>query len=134
MPGPFGPAWSLALFVALVIAGMVPAARVATVQIDPPPDTTPTTAEPEVGGPCAEWAPLAFGVGWGRTQWPTLSRIMRCESNCDPGAHNPSGASGLLQLMPMWWRGQGDPYDPEFNLSRGLDVYRAQGWRAWSCY
>ena len=78
----------------------------------------------------------ALDAGWTSAQWETLNWIMAHESNCDPGAHNPSGASGLLQIMPMWADdcGGGSLFDPWFNLSCGLYVYGQQGWGAWSVY
>lgn len=116
-----------------VTTGVLPATRVTTVQATPPPDTTPAPVWPEMPGPCSEWAPMAFGVGWPVHEWPTLSRVMWCESRCNPAARNPSGASGLLQVMPMHWAGR-DPFDPAANLTMGLEVHERQGWRAWSCY
>lgn len=97
-----------------------------------PIQVIPTTAVEEYEGPCSEWGALAIEAGWDREQWRRLSDIMYCESNCDPNAHNPSGASGLLQIMPFWYRGR-DPYDPFVNLAMGAEIYHAQGWRAWSC-
>src|SRR5262245_214164 len=92
-----------------------------------------TTLAPPIESECPQWYGLALEAGWQPDDWATLDRIMFCESRCDPGAHNRSGASGLLQIMPMHWHGR-DPYDPLTNLYIGLEVKRAQGWRAWSCY
>lgn len=93
----------------------------------------PAVRVPTVAGPCHEWAATAEAVGWPRSEWPTVARVMRCESGCDPHAHNPSGASGLMQVMPFWWQGR-DPYDPAVNLTMALEVHDRQGWRAWTCY
>lgn len=82
---------------------------------------------------CPQWYSLALEVGWSPEQWPTLDRLLWCESRCDEHAHNASGASGLLQVMPMHWHGR-DPYDARTNLTIGLEVLERQGWRAWSCY
>ena len=57
---------------------------------------------------------------------------MYCESRCEAHAHNRSGATGLLQIMPMHAHGR-DLYDPATNLAVAIEVYEAQGWRAWSC-
>ena len=48
--------------------------------------------------PCIRRAALHWRV-------PTalLLRKARCESRLDPYAHNPSGASGLLQFLPSTW-------------------------------
>lgn len=93
---------------------------------------------PRLSGACSQWSGMALDVGWSQDQWSTLSRIMYRESRCDPGAHNPSGATGLLQIMPGWADDCGgspsDLYGPWFNLSCGLHVLHAQGWSAWSTY
>lgn len=113
-------------------AATAPARRVqTTVQVAEPPPTPPSY--PSVTGPCAEWAELAFEVGWPVEQWPTISRVMWCESKCQPWARNPSGASGLMQVMPFHWHGR-DPFDPASNLTMALEVHERQGWRAWSCF
>lgn len=91
------------------------------------------------GTACEGWSDTALAVGWSVDQWyEPLSRIMARESNCDPSAYNSSGASGLLQIMPMWADDCGgspsDLFDPWFNLTCGLHVYAVQGWGAWSTY
>lgn len=91
------------------------------------------------GTACEQWSDTALAAGWTVDQWyDPLSRIMARESNCDPGAYNSSGASGLLQIMPDWADNCGgspdDLFDPWFNLSCGLVVLSAQGWGAWSTY
>lgn len=121
---------SLVLAILLAVLGPLQASeravRSGPVQVDPPPTTV------ALEGPCAQWGAQALEAGWPLEQWRKLSDVMWCESRCDPHAHNHSGASGLLQIMPMWWHGR-DPYDPDTNLAIGLEVYQAQGWRAWSC-
>lgn len=92
----------------------------------------PTTTAPPTSS-CPQWYGPALDAGWSADDWPTLDRIMWCESRCDPAAHNRSGASGLLQIMPMHWHGR-DPFDPAVNLTIGTEVKEAQGWHAWSCY
>lgn len=106
-----------------------PAVRVATVQVAPPPPTVAVAA----GARCGDWWQLAVDVGWPADELPTLDRVMWCESNCEPRAHNRSGASGLMQIMPGWWGGR-DPFDPTANLTMAFEVFEAQGWRAWSCW
>ena len=88
---------------------------------------------------CSQWAQTALDVGFSKDQWyEPVSRIMYRESNCDPGAYNPSGASGLMQIMPMWaddcGGSSGDLFDPWFNLNCAVHVYHVQGWGAWSTY
>ena len=82
---------------------------------------------------CPQWYGLALEVGWPADDWQTLDEIMYCESRCNPNAHNPSGATGLLQIMPFH-APDADLYDPATNLRIGLEVKARQGWRAWSCY
>jgi len=115
--------WAQAFAAALFVAGLAATAPAVRAPLAPAP----------VAGPCGQWYATASSVGWADEQWPTVARIMACESGCDPGAHNRSGASGLLQIMPGWWAGR-DPYDPTTNLTMGLEVFRAQGWHAWSCH
>jgi len=125
--------WLVAL-VALVLrpfaVGYQPAVRVAvTVQVAPPP---PAGVDVPDSARCGQWWDLALEVGWPADVLPDVDRVMWCESMCEPDAHNPSGAAGLLQLMPMHWHGR-DPYDPAVNLSIALDLWRDQGWHPWSC-
>lgn len=95
-------------------------------------------AEDTAGLPCAEWYDTARWVGWDRDQWHTVARTMRGESMCNPNAHNPSGATGLMQVMPMWADDCGgvpsDLYDPEFNLKCALHVLDVSSWAAWSAH
>ena len=99
----------------------------------PPPPPRPTPDGPSWAR-CPQWWSEARDSGWPEQQLPTLDRVMWCESRCDPNARNRSGASGLMQLMPLWWRGKGDPFNPSYNLTRALYVLDVQGWNAWSCY
>lgn len=92
---------------------------------------TPTTTVP-ASARCPQWWQLAGEVGWPLEELPTVDRVMWCESKCQPTAHNRSGASGLMQIMPGWWDGR-DPYDPAVNLAMALEVHELQGWPAWSC-
>jgi membrane-bound lytic murein transglycosylase MltF len=79
-----------------------------------------------------------LSVGWTDEHWPTLNRIMYRESHCQPEVRNRSGASGLLQIMPMWADDCGGVpaqlFDPLFNLACGVYVLGVQGWQAWSTY
>src|SRR5262245_30473034 len=128
-------AWDLTVaFVLAVMAPMAvadqPAVRSAvTVQIAPPPPASTAAA-----GHCAEWADLAFSVGWPAEQWPILSRVMWCESQCQPSAWNRSGASGLMQVLASWFAAGEDPFDAGTNLTVALRVWERQGWPAWSCF
>jgi hypothetical protein len=108
---------------------LLPATREHPVQVEPqpPPITAPADSR------CAEWFSVALDAGFTEEQWPTVDRLMWCESNCQPKAYNRSGASGLMQIMPMHHHGR-DPFDPATNLVMAHEVYERQGWRAWSCY
>jgi hypothetical protein len=89
-------------------------------------------------GSCSQWYSTAIDAGFSDAQWDTVSYIMRRESNCEPDAYNPSGASGLMQIMPMWANDCGgspdDLFSPWFNLHCARQVLRWQGWDAWSTY
>ena len=113
----------IALLVALVAGALEAAAPAVRV--------TPTTTVP-ASARCPQWWTLAAEVGWPAEELPAVDRVMWCESTCEPSAHNRSGASGLMQLMPMWWHGR-DPYDPAVNLSIALELWEDQGWSPWSC-
>jgi hypothetical protein len=106
----------------LSIIGVAPAVRT-------PPSTIPVMSNAH----CPQWWETAYEVGWPQDQLPTMDRVMWCESKCGPTEHNKSGASGLMQIMPMHWNGR-DPYDPVINLTMALEVLERQGWQAWSCY
>ena len=71
--------------------------------------------------------------------------VMRCESQGDPEAYNPSsGASGLMQHLQIYWparaRSAGfegaSPFDPVANIyTSAWLIYRATGggWQHWVC-
>jgi len=64
--------------------------------------------------------------------------VMRRESGCNPLAHNPSGASGALQVMPMWADDCGTTpsglFDLWTNIRCGVHIYAIQGGGAWSTW
>lgn len=61
-------------------------------------------------------------------------RVAECESGMWRYAHNPSGASGLFQLMPFHWQGRFNPYH---TLRNAEYAYRLSGrgydWGPWVC-
>lgn len=63
-------------------------------------------------------------------------RVAGCETGWTfwPRAHNPSGASGLFQLMPFHWVGKFDPFDPWLNSRYALRLSDGgTNWSAWVC-
>jgi hypothetical protein len=79
---------------------------------------------------CEQWHDMAAEVGWPEDQGPVLSYVMHRESNCQPGAYNRSGATGLLQLLG-WSCPPGGCRDPWSNLAKGLELWQGQGWCPW---
>ncbi len=117
---------------------VVPAER-----LDPPPpapvETAPTLpgSSASAGGRCVGWEGLLaeHSPGWSIER---MSRIMWRESRCQPGAHNKSGASGLLQVMRShcgWLVGAVGPcdlFDAEYNVRAAAALWLRQGYRAWA--
>jgi len=112
------------LGVAIMIAffhAMVPAARVQTRQVGP-------TMHPS--GACSQWYDTAMSAGWPMDQWDTIAYVMHRESGCDPHAHNPSGATGLMQLLG-WRCPPGGCFDPWSNLHEAFVLWQQSGWCPW---
>ena len=78
------------------------------------------------------WAPLALWVGWPKYVIGELTDIIYRESSGRERAYNPSGASGLLQILrsnvSQPWR----LFDATYNLTQGLRLYRLCGWSPWA--
>lgn len=69
---------------------------------------------------------------WPPELWPTVERIIQCESSGNPAAIGPGGYRGLMQVDP---RLHGPvPGDAVGQLTQAYDVYLRQGWGAWGCY
>lgn len=57
-----------------------------------------------------------------------VQAVMETESNYDPNAGNPSGAIGLMQIIPKWHRHRAEKYglhdlwDPYTNILVGMDL------------
>jgi hypothetical protein len=84
------------------------------------------------------WKPLMRHVGFPEYILSTFAAIIYRESSGRQNALNASsGAAGLLQFMPQWYRGQWgypafNPFDPEQNLRAGYWVWRRQGLEPWA--
>lgn len=77
------------------------------------------------------WLPLARYVGWPSVTHSQLAAIIMRESSGRARAYNPSGATGLLQIMPMHVGCPSRLFDAEYNLTVGLRLYRSSGWQPW---
>ena len=56
---------------------------------------------------------------------PTAFRVIQCESGGNPNAHNPSGATGLFQILE-------GPYDPTANVEEAFRMWQQRGWEPWA--
>lgn len=106
------------------ITAAVPAVRVSL-----PPPEPPTTVVPD-WAQCPQYWQLALDVGWPEDQMPTVMYVMRRESGCNPSAHNPSGATGLMQLLG-WSCPPNGCRDAESNLRRARELWESSGWCPW---
>ena len=62
-------------------------------------------------------------------------RVIDCESGGNPNAYNPSGASGLFQVLASWADNFGyvpaQLFDPGINVSVARILYDDGGWGHW---
>jgi hypothetical protein len=63
---------------------------------------------------------------------PLMAAIAMAESGGDPGAQNPSGASGLWQILGQPF--PGDVFDPAVNARMAVWKWQHQGLKAWQTY
>lgn len=101
-------------------------------------------------GAVATPPPANSGMGTNVEQWRSLVaayfpadqidralRIMACESGGNPNAYNPSGASGLMQVLASWADNFGytpsQLFDPDINLYVASLLYQDGGWGHWVC-
>ena len=114
----------------------VATAAVAEVLPDEVPHPDPAAPPPPVPSPAAAIAVKTPGdaihalvdqlAGQFHVDPKLAHAVVQVESNYQPDAVSPKGAMGLMQLMPSVAREYGvkNPYDPEQNLSAGLQVLR----------
>jgi hypothetical protein len=88
--------------------------------------------------PCAQWLDLAYQIGWPAEELPTVGYVIDRESKCHPEVEGTlvcSGgrcarAEGLMQLLG-WSCPPAGCLDAASNLAKGLELWRASGWRSW---
>ena len=100
---------------------------------EPQPRTTPITAR-GMGGNVEQWTPLIL-VYFPETDLNRVLCIMTYESGGNPNAYNPSGASGLMQIMASWADNFGYEAGDLFNPSVNLEIAKAlrdETWRHWN--
>lgn len=76
----------------------------------------------EIGSEAA--AQMAAATGVPQSTW---EYIIARESNGNPNAYNPSGASGLFQTIPGW----GSTATVQDQINSAINAYNAQGLAAW---
>jgi len=92
--------------------------------------------------------PLGNRVSYGQLEWlwtnaggpahmaPIMAAIAEAESRGYPGARNPSGASGLWQILgaPRGMPANSNWFDPEVNARAAVLKWQQQGLGAWTTY
>ncbi len=101
----------------------------------PQQQTYAAPAQPQpTGGSIPAMIDQVFGA-----YGPAAINIARCESGLNPGAYNPSGASGLFQILPSTWRGTSEagasPFNAQANIIAAHEIFVRDGysWREWVC-
>jgi hypothetical protein len=118
-------------------------ATLPAVRLDPP--APPATESPvggssdSVDGRCVGWLPVIsyYSPGWDSDR---MAQLAYRESRCQPGVRNPSGSTGLLQLMPMhcvWLRSVlghcsvADLENPYYNIAAAAQLWIRDGYAPW---
>jgi hypothetical protein len=70
----------------------------------------------------------AGGPAWAA---PSMATIAECESGGNPRAYNPSGASGVFQVLGSVV--PGNLFDPYINALNAVAKFRASGFSPWVC-
>lgn len=102
-------------------------------QSSPPPASSPPAPS---GGGIVSFAGLEalwVGAGGPAAVEYTAAQIAECESGGNPNAYNPSGASGLWQILGNPF--PGNPFDPVTNAAMAVAKYRGAGnsFTPWVC-
>jgi hypothetical protein len=71
-------------------------------------------------------------AGGPKNMAPVMAAIALAESSGDSNAHNPSGASGLWQILGNPF--PGNAFDPLTNARMAVAKWRSQGLQAWVTY
>lgn len=142
---------AIAVALALAMPSPVPGPFSSAQRISAPAIGEAVAIEQGTPGDCDSYHGLAMEAGFSEAQWPTLRRILRRESHCDPGVRSRTRDTGLAQINDIVTRDVrvagivgfrftvADLYDPHTNLlvAHALCVYgqryRRNGcWWAWS--
>lgn len=75
---------------------------------------------------------LWVNAGGPKNLAPTMAAIAEAESGGNSDARNPSGASGLWQILGNPF--PGNPFDPATNARMAVAKYKSQGLGAWVTY
>jgi hypothetical protein len=97
--------------------------------------TAPKLGAPVVHGKytAAQIAQLWVSEGGPRDQAQIAGAVGMAESGGDPNAYNPSGATGLMQILGAVL--PGDLRDPAVNMRNAIKKWRdAHGWTPWVAY
>jgi len=114
-----------------------PPQTVATPVVVPTPVKTPVpqpTTPPVPTGSIPAMIDSIFGANG-----PAAINVARCESGLNPSAFNPSGASGLFQIMPGTFAGTSEAGQSIFNAQANAlaahEIFVRDGysWREWTC-
>lgn len=82
-----------------------------------------------VSGNLAQWL---VDSNWPAEYWQTVARIVACESGGVVGIDTNPPHVGLMQAnVELWGR---VAHDPVAELNQGYEIFKVQGWQAWSCY